>query len=88
LISLHGLFKTQTGAQILPGVIYSVSTTERKKLNHRQRIAQIIADSSTKAEWEDRLGVYLSKYAKDPGAVVRSIPSHLSIARKQSAVAG
>jgi hypothetical protein len=79
LINLHGLYRTQDGGQILPGIIYAVSTTERRKLNHRQRIGQIIADSSNMQEVVERLGLYLSKYAKDPNEVLLSIPPYLSI---------
>lgn len=79
LINLHGLTRTQGGALILPGILYSVSTTETRKIDHRQKIGQIIADAANMQEVHDRLGEYLFKYAADPARVVQSIPVHLSL---------
>lgn len=82
LINIHGLTKTAKGDQVLPGKIYMLTTTATRKINHRQRIGQIIADSKTTEEMNNRLGEHLAKYAKDPAEVVRSIPFHLSIQNK------
>lgn len=81
LINLHGIYKLEDGSQVLPGVEYNASISTHKKLNHAQRIGQMIADSANRGDMIERLADYLTKYAKDRQKVIDSIPAHLSISK-------
>jgi hypothetical protein len=75
LMTLHGIFHTHDGTPLLHGILYAVSTSQTRKVNHRQKIGQIIADSANMEEVTERLGQHLAKYAKDREAVRASIPT-------------
>lgn len=79
LMRLHGIYANKDGAPILYNVDYNMSTTTTRKVNHRERIGQIIADAANFDEVLARLGEHLAKFAKDRAAVVASIPVRMSI---------
>lgn len=79
LINLHGVYKDLNGVPIHPGTMYVFTQPYVAKVNHRQRMAQIIADAPDTETMLQHLAEHLVKFAKDKAAVIASIPAHLSI---------
>jgi hypothetical protein len=73
----QGITKDVNGKQIVPGKQYVFSETVRIKVNHKNRLKDVIKNAKTIEGMQDDLARYLVKFGKSKDAITESLPQHL-----------
>lgn len=64
-----GIYKTESGEQILPGQTYTTRVPVYGLVNHEKKIKKIILEAKTEAQMDNDLGLYLAKNARSLEAI-------------------